>query len=362
MLKILDQYIIKRYLSTFFFTVMIFSMISVIIDLSEKVDDFIEEDVTITQIIVDYYLNFLVYINSLLIPLYAMISVIFFTSRLAYNSEVISILNAGVSFRRLLLPYLTAAGLITTVHLIGNHYIIPHSNKTRLDFEHTYIWKYSDKGKTDNVHLFLEPGVRAFIQSYQKRDSSAQGFKLERIEGQNLVSVLKAKRAEWIGETQKWRLSNYEVRDFDGMKEYIHIGNAERIDTSINLHPKDFVRYTNHREMMDTPELTSFINSERQRGMGNTKVYEIERHRRTAEPFTVIILTIIGVAVAARKVRGGMGLHLALGVAIGAAYIFLSRFSTVFATNESLTPFFGVWIPNFVFLGLGVYLISVAQK
>ncbi|MEL6863650.1 MAG: LptF/LptG family permease [Bacteroidota bacterium] len=362
MLKILDRYIIKKYIFTFLFTVMIFTMISMIIDFSDKVEDFIEEPVTIRQILVDYYLNYILYINGLLIPLYALISVIFFTSRMAYNSEVISMLNAGISFRRLMLPYLVAGSLIAGFHLLSNHFLIPLGNKTRLDFEHTYIWKYSDKGKTNDVHLFVSPDTKVYIKYYRKRDTSARDFRIEQVVDNKLVYLLKAKRAEWIGLPSRWRLHNYEIRTFDGSEETVELGQGKYIDTTLNLRPEDFIRYQNHKEMMDTPSLKAFIKNERTRGIGNTKVYDIEKYRRTSEPFTILILTVIGLAVASRKVRGGMGLHLALGVAIGATFIFLSRFSIVFASNESLSPFLGVWIPNIIFSVVALLLVRNAQK
>ncbi len=167
MLKILDRYIIKKYLSTFFFTVLIFTMISIVIDLSEKIEDFIEEDLGFFQIMGDYYINWVLWINGLLFPLYALISVIFFTSRMAYNSEVISILNAGVSFRRLIRPYLIAGGFIFMLHLIGNHIVIPYGNKKHFDFQHTYVHKNDDQGKNNDVHLFIEPDTKIYIDHFK---------------------------------------------------------------------------------------------------------------------------------------------------------------------------------------------------
>ena len=360
MLKILDKYIIRKYLTTFLFTMLIFSMIAMIIDFSDKVEDFIEEPCTIREIIVDYYFNFVIYINGMLTPLYALISVIFFTSRMAYDSEVISILNAGVSFRRIMLPYFLAASTVGGVHLFSNHYLIPKGNERRLSFENTYIWKYNDKGKTEDVHLFIGDQTKIFVNHYRKRDSVANDFRLEQFQENELVYLLKARRAEWEGQTKKWKLSDYEIRTFNGLKETFDAG--KKMDTLINLYPKDFVRYQNQKEMMTTPELNRFITEEKRRGLGNTKVYEIEKHKRSSESFTLLILTLIGVSVASRKVRGGMGLHLAIGVAIGATYIFLSRFSTVFATNENLNPLFGVWLPNIVFSIVSIWLLFRAQK
>ena len=362
MLKKIDLYIIKKYLSTFLFTVLIFTMIAVIIDFADKVEDFIEEDCTMGEILFDYYLNYVPYINGLLLPLYALISVIFFTSRMAYNSEIISILNAGVSFGRIIRPYLIAALLITGFHLLANHYIIPTSNKTRLDFEHTYIWKYSDKGKINNVHIFTDPTQKVYIKHYRKRDTTTREFRVEKIVDNQLVSVLKGKNGKWAGPPGKWELADYEKRTFNKSKEEIINGAGKKIVLDLNLTPEDFVRYQNQKEMMTTPELRDGIASDKRRGIGSSKEYEFEAARRTAEPFTILILTLIGVAVASRKVRGGMGLHLALGVALGASYIFLSKFSSTFATEESLPVLLGAWIPNLIFGVIAIILIFKAQK
>ncbi len=361
-MKKIDAYIVKKYLATFFFVALIFTMISIVIDLSEKVEDFIEEPVTKMQIIQEYYINYIPYINSLLWPLFAMISVIFFTSRMAYNSELISILNAGVSFIRMMLPYMIAGCFIAGLHFIGNHYLVPIGNKHRLDFEHTYIWKHNDKGKTNEVHMFLNPESKVYIKYYRKKDTIARDIRLESLKDNELVSVIKAKRAEWQGYPDKWRFFDYEIRSFKGLNESIVLGSGKQIDTIMNLRPEDFVRYQNQKEMMTTPDLYDFIANEKSRGLSATKEFEVEIHRRTAEPFTIIILTIIGMAIASRKVRGGMGLHLALGVALGALFIFLSKFSITFATNESLPPVLGVWIPNIMFSFVAVFLVLRAQK
>ena len=362
MIKKLDIYIIKKYLATFFFTMLIFTMISIIIDFSEQVEDFIEEDVTVYEIIFDYYLNWILWINGLLFPLYALIAVIFFTSRLAYNSEIISILNAGVSFRRLMLPYLLAGGFLAILHLFGNHYFIPVGNKIHYEFQHTYIWKHNDKGKTSEVHMFIEPQTVAFIKFYRKQDSVARDIQIKRFDGNDLVFMLKAKNAKWLGPPNNWQLKNYEIREFDGLNETLFIDKKNPLDTTLNFTPADFVEFVNQKEMMNTPELLDFISAQRKRGSGNTKTYEVQLHKRTSEPVSIIILTIIGMSVAARKVRGGMGLHLAMGVGLGATYIFLSKFSNTFATNESLPSILGVWIPNIIFGLIAFYLVRNAQK
>ena len=362
MLKKLDQYIIKKFLSAFFFTVLIFSMISGIIDFSEKVEKFIESAITRKEIFIDYYPNFLLYIDGLLWPLFTLISVIFFTSRMAYNSEIISIFNAGVSFPRLMRPYLIAATLIAGLHMVGNHYFIPKGNKTRLDIVHAYIWRDNDKGKTQDVHMFLSPDTKVYINYYRKRDSTARKFRLEKFEGNELVYLLKANTAEWAGPPNKWKLRNYEIRTFHGMEEELIIGNGKEIDTTLALTPEDFVDFKEQHTMMTTPELKAYIRNQKARGVGNTQKYEIELHRRTAEPFTIYILTIIGMSIAARKIRGGIGLHLAMGIGIGALYIFFSRFAIVFAAGQSIPILLGIWLPNIVFSTVAAFLVKNAQK
>jgi lipopolysaccharide export system permease protein len=310
-----------------------------------------------------YYINFFPYINGLLWPLYALISVIFFTSRLAYNSEIISMFNAGMSFRRLLRPYMIGATIMALGHMVGNHYFIPRANKARLDFEYQYIWTTNDKGQTNDLHLFLKPGEKIFINFYRKADSSMIDVRLERYEGQTLTSILKARSARWMGTTRTWRLRSYEIRELDSLGgEHLISGMGEELDTMLNLEPADFVQYVDQKDMMTTPELSHYIDKLRSRGAGNTRKFEVERYRRTADPFTILILTIIGVAVASRKVRGGMGLHLAIGIGVGAIYIFLSRFSTTFAMNQSLSPLLGVWIPNIIFAGISYWLAKRAQE
>lgn len=361
-MKKIDQYIIKKYLSTFFFTVLIITMIAIIIDISQQIEKFIENEASLDKIIFDYYLNYIPFINGLLFPLHALIAVIFFTSRLAYNSEIISIFGAGVSFKRLLYPYMIAASFIAGLHLLGNHWIIPSGNRTMVEFKNQYMKKNTDKGKTTNIHFFIEPNTKIYIKYYKKSDTTAREFRLEKFEGDELVYLLKSREAEWKGEPNKWKIKNYEIRKFDGEEEEIILGKGKSIDTTLNLHPTDFVRHVNEKERMSTAEIQKFVNVERMRGLENTKMFEIEIHRRTADAFTIIILTLIGVAVAARKVRGGMGLHLALGAGIGAIYIVLSKFSITFSTNHSLPPLIGVWLPNLIFFCVALYLLSRAQK
>lgn len=362
MLKALDRYILRKYSSTYLFAALIFSLVAVAVDLSEKIEKFIVNKLSFTEVLTSYYIHFVPFINGLLWPIYALISVIFFTSRLAYNSEIIAMFNAGMSFRRLARPYMIGAGIFALGHLAGNHYFIPTANKQRLDFEHQYIWTTNEKGRSNDIHMFLKPGEKIFISFYRKADSSMVDVRLERYEGQQLTSILKARSAQWLSEKRAWRMRNYEIRQLDSLGEQYVSGLGSELDTVLNVEPADFVEYVDQKDMMTTPELIRYIDKLRTRGAGNARKYEVEKHRRSADPFTILILSLIGVAVASRKVRGGLGLHLAIGVGIGAVYIFLSRFSTTFAMNQSLSPLLGVWIPNLVFTGVSLWLASRAQQ
>lgn len=360
MLKTIDRYIIRKYLSTFFFLALIFSLIAIVIDFSEKIDDYLEDDIPISGMIWDYYLNYIPYINGLLWPLFSLIAVIFFTSRMAYNSEIISVFNAGASFFRMMVPYLFSAFVVAGIHFIGNHYIIPQGNKDRIDFENTYIWKHNYENKSKHIHLFLNETDKLYFRRFQIKDSTGIDMTLEKMVNGKLVSKLTAKQAAWNSKKECWTLKNYRIRNIGPIKEQLIQGT--KLDTVLAVVPGDLARRDNLKETMTTSELIEYINSEKKRGVGNVQKFEVERYRRSADPFSIIILTIIGMAVASRKVRGGMGLHLALGAALGGAFIFLSKFSTTFSINAGLPPEIGVWVPNIIFTVITLFLILKAQK
>lgn len=358
--KTLDAYLIRQYLSTVFFSLLIFSMISCAIDFSDKVQSIIEKPCTWKDVGA-YYMGFVVHMSSLLLPLYTLIGVVFFTSRLASNSEILSVFNAGISFQRLLKPYLIAASTVMVLHLSINHFIAPLLNNWRLWFEHTYVWTDQDKGKTTNVHLLTSPDTKVFVRGYNKNSKIASGFRLEKFEGNRVISILEAESARWKGEPNHWEMPKWSVRSFDGLKEKFSQHNTP-LDTAINISPADFIYYANQREEMTTPELREAIARDKGRGLPYTRSYEVEMHRRTADAFTILILTIIGLAVAGRKVRGGMGLHLALGIGIGAAYIVFSKFTVSFATGGAIPVWLGMWLPNLFFGVMAWWLVSRAQK
>lgn len=358
--KIVDRYIVRKYLTTFTFAVLIFSMISMAIDFSDKVQSFIEKPCTLKQILLDYYSGFVVHITGLLLPMYTLISVIFFTSRLAFNAEILSMLNAGISFNRLLKPYLFAGGIITLFHLTLNHFLIPKLNKSRLLFEHTYVWTDQEKGRSSNVHLLLAKDIKVYIRGYNKINQSISGLRLIKYENNKISSMLEAEQASYQKNLNKWQLTNYQIRTFQGKRETLSRFSLP-IDTTINLVPEDFIYYQNQNQEMTSPILKQAIRREINRGQRN-KSYEIEYERRTADACTNILLTIIGMAVTGRKVRGGMGLHLAIGIAIGSLFILTSKFAVSFVSNGSLPVTLGMWVPNIIFGCVAFWLAKKAQK
>lgn len=360
-MKKLDLYIIKKYFSTFFFTVLLISMIAVVIDFSEKVGKFIDKPVTTKEIVVDYYLNFIPYINGLMWPLFAMIAVIFFTSRMAKNSEIIPILGAGVSYYRFLLPYILASTVIAGLLWYGNNYLIPNTNVGMNAFNEKYV-KSTTKTMSTDIHCYINPNEKIYLRYFKKRDTSGNIFRLETFEDNRLIKYLKASRIKLNKAPNEWTLYNYEVRAFNGMRDSLVIAQGSKIDTVINLTADDFIKNTRQMDIMTSTNLKEYIDRETERGLDTAKGHLLELHRRNADPFTIIILTIIGVSIASRKTRGGMGLHLAVGVVIGSAYVILSKFSSTFVNNLNFSPGIGVWIPNIFFTIVAIILVRRAQQ
>ncbi len=358
-----DRYIIRQYFVTFFFSAFLFTLIALAIDFSERIDNFIENHLTAKQVILEYYLNFIPWINGILWPLFALIAVVFFTARLAKHSEIIAAFGTGMSFMRLLRPYMISAFTLATAHFIGSHIVIPNGNKTFFRFDNTYVHPGNTKTISDNIHIFLTPDSRIFIRNYRGRDTSMREVYLEQFDSTRLKTLIKADKMELIEAPNKWRLSNYEIRRFsDRAKESIVVGQAGHLDTVLNLEPRDFVRYVNQAETMTTPEIKEYIAYERSKGLGAAKKMQTEIHRRSADPYTILVLTVIGVAVAARKTRGGVGVHLASGIGIGASYILLSRFAVTFASQLEINVGFAMWLPNILFTVVAIWLVLRAQK
>ncbi len=362
MLKKFDGYIIKKYLASFFFTMFLITLIGIVIDYSEKINKFINADLSFFEVMLNYYLYFIPWINGLMWPLFSLIAVIFFTSRLAKDSEIIAVLSGGVSIYRILVPYLVAAFIISALLWAGKNYLIPHSNKLKNEFEAEVLRKNIEQTLQNDIHFYLNPDQKIFIRRYIKRDSSGRIFRLERFKDNNLVEVLKAEKLTFKEAPNLWTIKNYSIRRIDGLKEEIIIANSETLDTLLDLTPEDFTRNTKGMENMNTSDLKEYIQRKKERGIGAEKNYLVELYLRSSQPFAIIILTVIGFAIASRKIRGGMGLHLAIGVIIGAAYVVVSQFSSTFSNNLSLDPILGAWLPNVIFGLIALGLLLKSQK
>ena len=337
--------------------------IAVVMNLSEYIDKFIYNKLSIREVAFDYYLYFIPWINGELWPLFAFLSVIFFTSRLARDSEIIALLSTGMNYKRILSPMMFAGALIAITHWIGENYVIPHSTFHKTEFESQYIKRSLKTVLSNDVQFFIAPNAKIYCNFFQKRDSTLKTFRLESFDDEgNLVSIMKAQQLKYLSESNKWRAIEYEIRSFEGTDEMLIIGKGEQLDTTLNIVPDDFIRHSKQMEIMPTPSLRQFIQREKSKGLDNTKAYEIEVYKRSAAPFTILILTLIGACIGTRKVRGGLGIHLAIGVSLGAGFVVLSKFSETFANNLSFAPLLGVWLPNILFAILSYYLLLKAQK
>lgn len=357
-MKKLDRYIIQKFLGTFFFALALIIVVSVVFDFSEKVDDFIDNSAPLKAILLDYYLNFIPYFTNLYTHLFVFIAVIFFTSKMATHSEIIAILSCGVSYRRLMVPYLLSATVIAALTFVMGNYLIPYSNVNRLKFEEKYFNK-SFRNTDRNIHKQLSPDTFVYIESYNTRSDYGSRFSLEKIVDGELVSKMTANNIRWDTATQKWRAHKYWIREVDGLEERIYEG--EYLDTALNMFPDEFRRTHNIVESMPTPDLREFIAQEKSRGQGSPH-YLIELYRRSAAPFAVFIMTIIGVSLSTRKMRGGMGMHIGFGIALSFSYILFMQVSKEFSISGSLKPFMGVWIPNIMYAIIAFYLFRIAPK
>lgn len=337
-------------------------MVAVVIDFSEKIGKFIDAELSIGKVFSEYYLNFIPWINGLMWPLFSLIAVIFFTSRMAKNSEILAMLSSGISFNRILIPYLIAASFIAGLLWYGKNEVIPVSSKTKNDFEYEYLTKKYQKTLNNDIHIFLSPTQKIYIRYYRKRDATGQNFRLETFKDNRLVEVMKGEQLIFKETPNQWTIKDYEIRRFNGLKEFLLQAKGETLDTILDLTPDDFIRNAKSMENMTTRDLRVHIQRERDRGIGAAKNFLVQLHQRSSGPFSIIILTIIGVAISSRKVRGGMGLHLAFGVTIGAAYVVLSQFSSTFAINLSMSPMLGAWIPNIFFGLIALVLVRISQK
>ncbi len=359
-IKKIDWYIIKKFLGTYVFAIGLIISIAVVFDFNDKMDKFMENDAPWTAIVFNYYLNFIPYFANLFSPLFVFIAVIFFTSKLAENSEIIAMFSTGMSFKRLMRPYMISAAVIAVVTFILGAYIIPIGSTTRLNFEDKYV-KRKKQTAVSNVQLEVDHGVIAYIDNYQDYNKTGNRFSLDKFVDKKLVSHLTARRITYdTTAVNKWTIQDYMIRNMDGLKESITRG--DRMDTIIAMEPADFLIMKHQQEMFTSPQLGSYIEKQRQRGFANIKEFEIEYHKRIAMSFASFILTVIGLSLSSRKVKGGMGLNLGIGLALSFSYILFQTISSTFAVNGNMPPVIAVWIPNLLYAVIAFFLYKRAPQ
>ena len=359
MLKTIDKYIIKKFLGTFFFAIFLLAFIVIIFDISEKIDDFLKHDAPLKAIMFDYYLNFIPYFINLFSYLFTFIAVIFFTSKMASDTEIVAILSSGISFRRMLVPYFISATLLALMSFILANFVIPFTNRGMLDFERKYI--NDPKGSNDqNIHKQISPGTFIYIENYNVNTKIGWKFSLEQFSNRELVFKLMADRIEWDSIHSIWKLEKYFSRHIFGQAESLRQGNS--LDTSLALTPKDFVEDIEEVKVMDFFTLREHIKKKELRGDSDVIKYKVKKYERFAFPFATLILTLIGVAVSSRKLRGGIGFTLGLGLALTFIYILFMQIFTVFATLGNLPPLLAVWTPNILFGIIALILARTAPK
>lgn len=360
-MKKLDWYILRKFLGTFFYAILIFAVLSVVIDITEKIDNFIDNHLSVSYIVSHYYIGFIPHIIALLFPLFIFIAVIFFTSKLAYRSEIIAILSTGVSFNRFLRAYWVGGILLALLLGWANQSVIPRANRVRIDFENKYIDKNKEETILYNVHMRTDTFSYISFNTYYTANEYASGFILEKINGQQLLFKLESRRLSWDSVKGGWNTGRAIIHKM-GDKRRIYVSEVTDTLLKLNLTPQDLLNNQDNKEAMTTKELDHYIDREQLRSAGGLNYLYVEKYRRTSSAFAVVILTFIGVIIASRKVRGGSGLHLALGIVISAAYIVFMQFSTTFSVKGNLDPLIAVWIPNIFFAIVALWLYRRAPK
>jgi len=358
-IKKIDWYIFRKFIVTFFIALLLIIGIVIIFDISEKIDKFARNQAPINEIIFDYYVNFVPYFMNMFSPLFVFITVIFFTSKMAADSEIIAILSGGVSYKRMLVPYMSAAGIIAAFSLMLNLFVIPVANQGRLQFENQYVKHRSYNSRL--VHYQIDPGTFVYVESYSTWNNTAYKFTLESVKDNRLVSKLSAESAVWDSTTTGWRLKNAFIRDYTGGLED-DVKAYKQLDTVINLKREDFYRNKATVETLPYKDLRSLIKTQKLRGDANVMYAEIEQHTRFALPFSAFILTIMGVTLSSRKKRGGIGWNMAIGIALAFSYILFLKFSQMFVYTGTLSAAVALWLPNVIFTLITLVLYKLAQK
>jgi len=360
-IKLIDVYVIRKFLGTFFFSLVLILTIAVVFDFAEKIDNFMEKQAPVKAIIFDYYFNFVPYFATLFAPLFVFISVIFFTSKMAVNTEIIAILGSGMSFRRFLWPYFPSSLIIGIFTFALTNFVIPKSNVVRMTFEDKYYRSSSRKVSRENIHLQVLKNVNVYFGTYNPLSERGQGFTIEKFnDSSRMVSKLSASAVFYDTAKHKWTALNYYIRTIDGNSETFTRGST--IDTTLILKPDDLSRDPGFVGTMTYNELNNYIDLLRLRGSDEIKLFLIEKHRRIANPFAGFILTLIGVSLSSRKLRGGIGMKIGIGLILSFSYILFLQFASQFSLKGSLEPMLAMWIPNILYSIVGFVLYKMAVK
>lgn len=359
-MKILDKYLIKRFLTTYIFAVLVIVLIIMVIDFVEKNDDFLEKKAPLKLVLLQYYANLAPYWANYISPLMIFISTVFFTAQMAAHSEIVAILSTGVSFRRLMLPYFAGASIIAVFSFVMVGWILPRANTERLAFENVYV---NDKFyfSTRDFHIAVAPNTYAYMSSYNNEAKTGYDFTLEKIVDNKLVEKLAAKRIEWNDSTKKWKIHDYKIRTLGLTKDKMVFGNSSK-DTVINLSPADFENEHQIQESFTIPELRDKIALIKSRGAEGIESFQIELYQRFATPFAVIILALMGLIVSARKARGGVGFQIAIGFVLAFVYILFYIMSKGIAESGNMPPILAVWLPNIVFGAIGTVMYFTVPR
>ncbi len=359
--KILDRYILGKFLSTYFFAIAMIIVVVVLFDYVEKIDDFTELHAPLKSVIFDYYLNFIPFFINQFSGLFTFIACIFFTSKMAYQTEIVAMLSGGMSFRRLMWPYFLGAAIIGGLSLALNLWLIPLSQRHIVEFESHYLKRKQNTQYDQHIYRQIEPGTFAYIRGYRGGSHQASFFVLEHYESGSMTRSLEAADTKFDPETKRWTAPRYTRREFDslGVETFAQYRN---LDTLINLEVTELGEINALIQTMNIRELNEFLDQQRAKGSDSINLIEVERHARYAYPLSTFILTLIGVSLSSRKVRGGTGLHIGIGTGLCFSYILFNRFFEEFAKSGTLPPGLAVWLPNLIYLFIAVYLYRKAPK
>lgn len=360
-LKIIDRYIIRKFLGTFFFCLVLILTIAVVFDFAEKIDNFMEREAPAHAIIFDYYMNYIPFFATLFSPLFVFISVIFFTSKMAANTEIIAILNSGMSFKRMMWPYFLSSFVIAVFTFLLTNFVIPQANLKRMNFEDRYYRSTARRTPIMNIHRQVYRNVYIYLESFNPVSMTGRNFTIEKFDDTGrLESKLNGNMVKYDTASNRWSVINYYIREIKGKEEVITRG--EKRDTALTIKPSDFSRVPGFEGTMTYNELNEYINQLKLQGSDELKVFLIEKHRRIANPFAVFILTLIGVSLSSKKVRGGIGMNIGIGLALSFSYILFMQFASQFSIKGNLEPMLAMWIPNIMYAIIAFVLYKLAPK